>query len=93
MFTLGRSFPNAPFSDSKQALEYLNRAHWNLKITSHDGKHDLWSGDGELHLLTSTSEDNVWAFILGMGLTYLMVGPDDMPGFGQPDSSAATGPE
>lgn len=93
MFALGRSFPNAPFADAKQALDYLNRVHWNLKITDQDGKYDLWAGDGELHLFTSTSEENVWAFILAMGLTFFMVGPEDLPDFGSLTPGSAPEPK
>jgi hypothetical protein len=81
MSTPGRSFPNAPFKDPKQAFEFLNLAHWNLRITSKKGKHDLWGGDGELHLVTTSTEQELWAFVLGMALTFLMIGPDELPGF------------
>jgi hypothetical protein len=64
-----------------------------LKITSQNDKYDLWAGDGELHLLTSTSEENISAFILGMGLTFFMVGPEDLPGFGPSNPGSATGPK
>jgi len=76
---IGRSFPNAEFHNYSEAFEYLNRAHWNLAITQHDGHQDLWAGDQ--HLFRGESVEQVQAFVLGMALTFSLVGPHDIPGF------------
>jgi hypothetical protein len=81
MGEIGRSFPNAPFKTFHEAFDYLNRFHWNLKVT-HDNPHwDLWSGDGELHMFRADSNEELEAFVLGMALTSSMILPEGLPGF------------
>jgi hypothetical protein len=79
MHSIGRSFPNAEFQDFHEAFDYLNRAHWNLSVTEHDGKRELWAGDQ--HMLSSSTPEELEAFVLGMAVTFSMVGPDELPGF------------
>ena len=76
---IGRSFPNAEFHNFQEAFDYLNRAHWNLSVTEHDSQHNLWAGDQ--HLFVSASEQALEAFVLGMALTFSLVGPRELPGF------------
>ena len=76
---IGSSFPNAEFHSFKEAFDYLNRAHWNLTITERGSEHILWAGDK--HMFSSTSNEELEAFVLGMALTFSLVGPTELPGF------------
>jgi len=79
MSEIGRSFPNAPFKTFQDAFDYLNRAHWNL-TTGDDGQSwNLWAGDQ--HMYQADSNQELEAFVMGMALTFSMIGPDEIPGF------------
>jgi hypothetical protein len=79
MHSIGRSFPNAEFHNFQEAFDYLNRAHWNLSVTEQGDRHELWAGDQ--HMLSSSTIEELQAFVLGMALTFSLVGPDELPGF------------
>lgn len=80
---IGRSFPNAPFKDMDSAMVYLNEKKWNLRVTRDSEHIDLWAGDGEVHLFTAKSDEEIASFLLGMALVFYMIGPDAVPGFEQ----------
>ncbi len=81
MGEIGKSFPNAPFTTFNEALDFLNRAQWHLKVAEDSGHWNLWAGDGELHLYRADSNQELEAFVMGMALTFAMIGPDELPGF------------
>jgi hypothetical protein len=81
MGQIGRSFPNAPFTTFQEAFDYLNRFHWNLKVTHDDAHWDLSSGDGELQMFRADSKEQLQAFVLGMAVTFSMILPEGLPDF------------
>ena len=79
MGKIGKSFPNGPFKTFQETFDYLNRAHWNLTVVEADGRLNLYGGDQCLFQADSNQE--LESFVLGMGLTFWLVGPEELPGF------------
>lgn len=50
-----------------------------MKVTEQASQHDLFAGDQ--HMFSSSSRSDIESFVIGMALTFHMIGPEEVPGF------------